>query len=685
MKDVIMAIYFHGKVHYKKRERMRQRRLLIITTALLLSFLAYFCITFVTIPPAAQARAYVIGSDPVDGSTLDKVPGEVRIFFNSPISKLSSAHIYSIQNGNLVDINAAPSIVSNTTELNTLLKTPDNQPKGSYEVLWTAVASNDGTTTYGIIGFDVGYSGTGTSGIATLGPTSSNALSSIQKLDITALLSIGWAWLTIMALTFWIGLLIIEQFILTEGRGSGLFPRVRKQTYPLEWLCLLILLCGEVISLILRIVQFATVIHEQAAQSLNIVVLLRLIPDTAYGWIWLIRLLLIVIAMIFLQRTQRGKNSQQEQEQEPITNFERLTTQELKANSPRKTRQLIETPVAEPAETAPAHHKWAWLLLAGLIALTFVFTSSVIPVLEPAISAFLFGWLYLIAQGIWLGGFAYLAFLLLPLLTGVELEYNTATLTFVLRRLTPLLIAGMSIQIVSGLFLGEASINKAQQLFTDPFGRALLVQGGITVITICLSLYALFVLRPKFTHQALLLPVVKADLPTRRTRQSKLSSTGRRLKLTTKALAICGAIIILCSAFQSFFAPPINFPNLTYANQPAAAGTNSINTQTQTMGDLTVTMQVLPNRVGYTHTVIVIINNSKGQLVSDAQVKLTAEMQIMNMGTSQATITSGNPIYIATFDKNAAFNMAGVWQIQLEIQRPGQQSQQKTFSVTLAA
>ena len=103
------------------------------------------------------------------------------------------------------------------------------------------------------------------------------------------------------------------------------------------------------------------------------------------------------------------------------------------------------------------------------------------------------------------------------------------------------------------------------------------------------------------------------------------------------------------------------------------------------MGDLTVTMQVLPNRVGYTHTVIVIINNSKGQLVSDAQVKFTAEMQIMNMGTSQATITSGNPIYIATFDKNAAFNMAGVWQIQLEIQRPGQQSQQKTFSVTLAA
>lgn len=666
---------------------MRQRRLLVIPIALLLSLLAYFCATLVMIPPAAQAHAYVIGSDPVDGSTINKVPSEVRIFFNAPISTLSSAHIYSIQNGNLVDINAAPAIVTSTSaeELAIALKTPASQPKGSYEILWTAVASNDGTTTYGIIGFDVGYSGTGASGVAILGPTSSNALASIQKLDITALLSIGWEWLTFVALAFWIGLLIIEQIILAEGRGTGLFPRVRKQTYPLEWLCLIILLFGECITLILRIVQFATVTHEQAAQPLDIVMLLRIIPDTAYGWVWVLRFLLIIVAIIFLRQTQRGKDIQQEQDREPITNFERLSTQDMKPNSPRRTIQLTETPPPEPV-TTPARDKWIWLLLAGLIALTFIFTSSVISVLHPSISALVFGWLYLVAQGIWLGGFAYLAFVLLPLLTGVELEYNTETLTVILRRLTPLLIAGMCIQIVSGLFLAEASISNVQQFLNDPFGRTLLAQIVITIFTACLSLYALYVIRPKFTHQALLLPVVKSDLPTRRIRQSKLSSTGRLLKLTTKTLAICGAMIILCSALQSFFAPPIDYPNLAYANaQATPTSTNSSNTETQQMGSLTVTIQLLPARIGYTHTIIVIITDSNGQPVNDAQVKLSIDMQIMNMGTSAITINKGNPLYVATFDKNATFNMAGVWQIQLEIQRPGQQIQKKTFAVNLAA
>jgi methionine-rich copper-binding protein CopC/putative copper export protein len=668
---------------------MRQRRLLVIPIALLLSFLVYFCMTLVILPPAAQAHAYVIGSDPVDGSTIDKVPNEVRIFFNAPISTLSSAHVYSIQNGNLVDINAAPpTITTNAEELTVSVKTPGSQPKGSYEVLWTAVASNDGTTTYGIIGFDVGYSGTGASGVATLGPTSSNALASIQQLNITSLLSIGWEWLTFIALTFWIGLLVIEQIILAEGRGTGLFLKVRKQTYQLEWLSLLILLFGECITMLLRIVQFATVIHEQAAQPLSIAMLLHIIPDTTYGWIWIIRLLLICIAIIFLRQTQRGKDSQPEQEQEPITNFERLSTQDMKPISPRRTIQLSETPPAEPT-TTPARNKWIWLLLAALIALTYIFTSSIISVLHPTISAFVFGWLYLLAQGIWLGGFTYLAFVLLPLLTGVELEYNTETLTVILRRLTPLLLGGMSVQIVSGLFLGEASISNAQQFFNNPFGRTLLVQIVLIVLTACLSLYALYVIRPKFTHQALLLPVVKSDLPTRRIRQSKLSSTGRLLKLTTKALTICGAIILLCSALQSFFAPPINYPNLADANESAAATpttASTIATETQQMGNLTVTVQLLPGRIGYTHTVIVIITDSNGQPINDAQVKLSTDMQIMNMGgTSAVALSKRDPLYVVTFGKNATFDMAGAWQIQLEIQRPGQTLLKKTFIVTLTA
>ncbi|GCE18040.1 FixH family protein [Dictyobacter kobayashii] len=412
--------------------------------------------------------------------------------------------------------------------------------------------------------------------------------------------------------------------------------------------------------------------------------LFNIIPDTAYGSIWLVRLLLIITAMVFLYLTNRRKPVQVvDPEPEPMTNFERLSTQEMKAASPRKTRNLIETPVTEVAE--PQRHTVIWLVLASLIALTFVFTSSIVQVLNPYMSAIVFDWLHLLAQGIWLGGFTYLAYVLLPLLSGAEFEYNTETLTFLLRRLTPILMTGMAIQLVTGLFLSEASISNAQQLINDPFGRTLLIQILVTLVLVCLSVYALYIIRPRLTHQALLLPVVKADLPDRRTRQSEISSTRRLLKLTAKSLAICGMIVLLCSSLQLFFAPPIDFPNINYERQTLTPKNIPINAQTRQMGDLTVTLQLLPGRVGYEHTVIVIITDNKNRSVTDAQVNLTTDMQLMKMGEGKASVQGGNPVYIATFDKRTAFNMAGLWNIQVEIKRPGQKPLTDTFKITLTA
>src|SRR5579863_6055927 len=49
--------------------------------------------------------AFVIGSDPVDGSTIAAPPKMVRIFFNADISAASVAHVYvfDVAAGRLVD------------------------------------------------------------------------------------------------------------------------------------------------------------------------------------------------------------------------------------------------------------------------------------------------------------------------------------------------------------------------------------------------------------------------------------------------------------------------------------------------------------------------------------------------------------------------------------------------------
>src|SRR5207249_4733020 len=163
--------------------------------------------------PVAYAHAFVIGSDPVDGSTNARAPRVVRIFFASDISSASIAHVYT-PDEQIAD--AARSTVSRTNprELDTPLKSSDQLPEGGYTVRWTALAAVDGHTTHGVIGFNIGHSSTGLSGQVILGPSTSNCLPQLVSTDssncspgfnLFGFLSIAWEWLVLMALTFWVG------------------------------------------------------------------------------------------------------------------------------------------------------------------------------------------------------------------------------------------------------------------------------------------------------------------------------------------------------------------------------------------------------------------------------------------------------------------------------------------------
>src|SRR5689334_3669810 len=194
---------------------MPRQRLLTTGITVILSILTYiFTMPMMTVP-VAWAHAYVIGSDPVDGSTVAQMPKTVHIYFNAPIGSLSSAHVYFLQGGNLIDVGANTGQVapSNPHELVIPIKTPSTEPKGGYEVIWSAVANDDGHTTNGIIGFNVGFSNlAGFSGTPILGPSTSNDLENIHTLDLTALLAILWEWLVFVALLAWIGIVVMEQF-----------------------------------------------------------------------------------------------------------------------------------------------------------------------------------------------------------------------------------------------------------------------------------------------------------------------------------------------------------------------------------------------------------------------------------------------------------------------------------------
>ena len=188
----------------------------------------------------------------------------------------------------------------------------------------------------------------------------------------------------------------------------------------------------------------------------------------------------------------------------------------------------------------------------------------------------------------------------------------------------------------------------------------------------------------------MLLHVVNVELPARRARQTALDRMARDLKRAFSIQSFLGAGVLLCAALMSFFAPPIVFPavNYTQSANSAPSSTNSpaLTIQTQEIGRLSITVQVLPGQIHYANTVIVSMKDRvTGSLVSGAKVTLSINMVVMDMGTASATIKGGNPTYIAVFDQRAAFSMPGAWTIKLTIQPPDEAPVEGVFMVTIRA
>ncbi len=699
-------------------QRNRSLRLLLLalvslSVLIVANLITNFVQSGLSRPSIAYADAFVIGSDPIDGSTVQAVPKVVRIFFNAPISSLSTAYVFAPvpgQYGRLQMVDAGHSYIppGKPRELDTLVAHADSLPQGSYEVRWTALANDDGQPTSGIIGFDVGHSSTGLSGQVILGPSTSNYL---PRLDVTGALSVAWDWLVLMALTFWVGMLVIENLIL-EGtdHAQNLLNRARIRALPLQWLCLSALLAGEVISLILRSTRFS---QFATGSGLNLAILTHILTASLYGYLWLLRIGLIVLAFALLWWTTRqngpathsgirpapnGTRSRQPGAKSKGSGFSRLRQQiaqeqgEYSLTATKDVAVAVEhAPQAAAAmETGPAIARpftIAFFVIAALILLTYALSSDAAQLAQLRLSAAALAWLYLAARCIWLGGLTYLGYVLLPLVQAAEPHQHASILATILRRLTPLLALCIGVFAVSGLYLGEVNLSSVQQLLTTPYGLALLAEIMLGVVLLALTLYTLFFQRARLARQAALLPVVNAELPARRARRSALEQLERGLKRFLSLQSLLGAAILLCAALMTFFAPPIVFPNINYAAQikatSPAAQTGGI-LQTQTVGNLTVTLQVLPARTGYANTVIVTMLDSSGKPVTNAKVQLTTNMQVMDMGTSSATVSGGNPTYIATFGRNTtAFSMTGLWNITLNIQRPGQPALQTTFQVEL--
>jgi hypothetical protein len=599
-------------------------------------------------------------------------------------------------------------------------------PQGSYEVRWTALSLTDGHTTSGLIGFNLGASSVGLAGVPTLGPSTSNYF---PQLNLQGVLSVAWDWLVLLALLFWAGILLTDYLVIPRTAPAAFLAQARRNSRSLQMLCLLALLVGEIINLILRATSFTQTLGQS---GISLDAITQFTVHTDYGLLWLARVALLLVALLLHWMSAARQGSLHHLPVTPTPTPGKSSTRlgQLRQQARAGTAQNVPaTPTASaltlarsPAKvtgavaaygsstrgttasqtkitidfqrddvTMHAHSTGqvvGWLALVGLVMLTLVLSNEIIQLAPLQLSAGILSWLALAAQAAWFGSLAYLGLILLPQLPASDPDHHAETLVALLKRAKPLLLAAISVLLVSEVFLSEATIQAPAQLLNDPYGRALLVRASLLLLMILFTGYTLFVLLPKLQRQTVLLPVVNSGMPARRTRQFALDKTERTVKRALNTLAGLAAATLICVALMNFFAPPVIFPNVNYqalANQPATTGNAPApSSSTQQAGNLTVTLQVRPARVGVSNTFTLTLNDAQGKPVSDATVKLSLNMEIMNMGTANATINGGSSTYVTTFAAGKTFGMAGAWVAQAEIDRPGQSPAHLTFQVMVA-
>lgn len=677
--------------------------------------------------PVASAHAFVIGSDPIDGSTVNRLPRVVRIYFNAPIAAASRASVYAFPpdapaSGLLMNAGISTVNVANARELDTPLQSADRLPQGGYEVRWTALSLTDGHTTSGLIGFNLGASTLGFTGTPTLGPVTSN---DFPQLDLQGGLAVAWDWLTQLALLFWIGMLLTDYLILPRVAPVPLLTRVRRHSRSLQLLCLLALLVGEVINLILRIAVFTQTL---AIAGVNFEVLAQFLPGTTYGRLWLARIVLLLLALLFYwtsgeRRQQRRGGSAVPAMGRAGRRFGQLPTRQARltcgpapvtisvpaflrtqarvsgavasvspTRGPGSSQPRITTNLAldeTPAAPEPAYWQIVcWLVLCGLIVLTQVLSDEVLHLTPLPVSTGILKWLAQAAQAAWFGPLAYLGLVLLPVLPATDPDHHAETLVTILRRVLPWMLAAFGVLLVSEIFLSEATIQTPAQLLGDAYGRALLMRALLLLVMLLFTCYLLFFLLPRLQRQTILLPVVNAEMPARRARRFALEKTERLVKRVLDTCSCLAAVTLICLALMHFFAPPVVFPDVNYqalVNSQSSAGTSPQPvSQKQQAGGLVVALQVTPARVGVANTVLLTLRDTQNRSVSSAIVRLRVDMQLMDMGEVRATTQGGSSGYRETFSPGQTFTMAGTWIVQVEIARQNRPAVSLAFQVLIA-
>ncbi len=471
-----------------------------------------------TLFPVAWAHALPVGSDPPADAILQAPPAQVQMWFSEDLNPYTSRLVVVDPANREVDTGDSHVASDNTREL--IVDLP-LLPAGTYVVTWRTQSAADGHITAGSYIFRIArpdgsipplprvlptgrVPGAGGSGVQTGGtldgPTTFQALAT---------------WLALLFMTFWVGGLIWQTWILTPLSGDGTrdtdlaqAARVAAARFS-RWAPLALFL--------VLVANLGIVVGQSAALAgtwtgaFSLPLLRAVLFGSRFGLFWWFRQVVTVAAlMLALASSRYGWALYRAGERDDVAHSGGAAagaTSPSEAAAVRDWRRELMR-VFRDVRYLPARLAWGLRqrtryghleLLLGLALLVAFALSGHAAAVPDTIFAYALGvdLLHLLCEAAWVGGLLYISVMFLPALRVLTPWQRARVLALGLPEFSAVAIVCALLLAATGSLSTTIRLTTISQFLTTAYGRTLAIKIMLFLVMVAISAYHAFVLRPR--------------------------------------------------------------------------------------------------------------------------------------------------------------------------------------------
>ncbi|HYP40473.1 MAG TPA: copper resistance protein CopC [Chloroflexia bacterium] len=637
----------------------------------------------------AQAHAKLVQSSPVAGSILDAPPQEIRLYLSEAVSLDFSTIRILDRSRNEQQVGP---FTRGDTDADVRATIPATLAPGTYTVIWRVLSAVDGHVTSGTLAFRVRGSGTpgpdegevipipgGDAG----GPLEGSSDTPDPLRWLVRAIILAAAALLVGGALFTVG--VVEPSAREQGKaGATLVPTASRRFGLLGsfaacvlFICLIYDLLAQVAT-ILGTNVFAVLSRGEVAQTL--------LSSTRYGFSWTLKAiaaLSLLAVMLFVWRMRKG-------------NYVKFGPSPWDLTVGLGSLFLLAEALGSHAAAANTDQ------LGGL--------TLGLPM--PVIS----NWLHLATASLWLGGLAYMAFVLFPAFRAIGLppEARRALLARAIPRFTKLAILSVVLLALTGTYNLIVHSTHPGAILSSSYGQVLAVKIAIFAILIAIGALNWRRLTPLLSGEGRgargeELGIRgqgsgargRKPIETEATQNSKLKTQNllQRNVRTEVALAV---VVLLCAGGLTLLPPPSNSADAYASTTPTAgqaipAATGTIPPVAPTPGPATASTFL----AGYDFTFTARPSIEGDELTlrvdrsADAAPPLTDVLKVLFRVTPQ-DVDAGSTSYEATLRGEAApaqleasaiepiLTLDGIYLVTAIVQRTESTDLKVAFTLTLA-